>query len=168
MKDQFVDDVFDKLMKLADAHFALEDSISKCLETYPDIEFRDFLLWKLHSLGWIHIHCFMRGFGLKKSEIESIIARKNEEASQARMHDLETMPYPKYLKTPEWQQRRYIALERAGYRCQVCNASNVQLNTHHRTYERRGHELDSDLITLCQDCHYIFHENGRLAQVDYE
>ena len=25
-------------------------------------------------------------------------------------------------------------------------------------------EQDRDLITLCQNCHYIFHENGKLAK----
>lgn len=28
-----------------------------------------------------------------------------------------------------------------------------QLEVHHRTYERRGHERDSDLIALCWGCH---------------
>lgn len=28
-----------------------------------------------------------------------------------------------------------------------------QLEVHHLTYERRGHELDSDLLALCWGCH---------------
>ena len=85
---------------------------------------------------------------------------------QERISVLRTMPYYEYLQTPEWQERRKYAMKRAGYRCQVCNAYGVKLNTHHRTYERRGNEQDRDLITLCQDCHCIFHENGKLAEED--
>jgi len=74
------------------------------------------------------------------------------------------MPYRDYLRTPEWQERRKRILERDGYHCQVCNASE-HLNVHHRDYTRRGYEYDSDLTTLCQDCHQVFHENGRLVKV---
>lgn len=74
------------------------------------------------------------------------------------------MPYYEYLQTPEWAERRQRAMKRAGFRCQVCNAYGVQLNTHHRTYERRGNEWDKDLITLCRTCHEIFHQNGQLAE----
>jgi len=48
------------------------------------------------------------------------------------------------------------ALKRAKYSCQLCNSKD-NLNVHHRTYERRGHELASDLIVLCKQCHKTFH-----------
>src|SRR6516165_10155986 len=57
---------------------------------------------------------------------------------------LRTMPYREYLQTPEWQDRRRAALTRADRRCQVCNRSNRALHVHHRTYERRGAELETD------------------------
>ncbi len=69
---------------------------------------------------------------------------------------LATMPYAEYLLTPEWQEKRLAALKRAGYRCQLCNA-DAELHVHHRTYERRGHEWDSDLIVLCAPCHRRHH-----------
>jgi hypothetical protein len=69
------------------------------------------------------------------------------------------MPYDEYLLTPEWRDRRLAALARAGYRCQLCYSAGP-LDVHHRTYERRGEELDSDLIALCRDCHRDHH--GRL------
>lgn len=90
--------------------------------------------------------------------------RQREAALQQRQYELRTMPYYKYLQTPEWQERRKRAMKKAGFRCQVCNAYGVRLNTHHRTYERRGNERDTDLITLCEACHQIFHDNGKLAQ----
>jgi len=69
-----------------------------------------------------------------------------------------TMPYRKYLQTYRWSQTRALARERAGDRCQLCNAGNRTLHTHHRTYERRGHELPEDLIVLCDACHAKFHD----------
>lgn len=80
-------------------------------------------------------------------------------------HRTSTMPYREYLKTEEWEVRRQAALRRADYRCQVCNAPrSARLNVHHRTYERRGIELESDLTVLCEDCHSLFHEHGKLAK----
>lgn len=84
-------------------------------------------------------------------------------AVEARLNELRTMPYYSYLQTPEWQDRRKRHLKRAHYRCQVCNTNKARLNVHHRTYERRGDEDDRDLIVLCEDCHRLFHEQGKLA-----
>jgi hypothetical protein len=72
--------------------------------------------------------------------------------------------YIAYLDTPEWSAKRRIALANAGHRCQVCNAENCRLDVHHRTYERFGVELETDLIVLCRKCHKIFHAQGRLAR----
>lgn len=76
--------------------------------------------------------------------------------------DLANMPYAEYLKTDHWQVVRGAALERAGHACQLCNATD-DLHVHHRTYERRGQELPSDVIVLCKRCHEQFHQvtNGR-------
>lgn len=76
-------------------------------------------------------------------------------------HFRHNMPYADYLLTEHWQKMRLEALERASHRCQVCNSSTT-LNVHHRTYERRGNELTEDLIVLCQSCHQLFHDNGKL------
>jgi hypothetical protein len=74
---------------------------------------------------------------------------------------LRTMPYAEYLQTEHWQQVRQAALTRAEYRCQVCN-SPYHLQVHHRTYERRGEERDTDLTVLCDTCHGRFHREGHL------
>jgi len=76
------------------------------------------------------------------------------------------MDYYAYLKSREWQFKRQTALDRAGYRCQVCNRSStdVTLEVHHRTYERLGDELPDDLTVLCRDCHELFSKNGKLAK----
>jgi len=90
--------------------------------------------------------------------------RASIEAQQnARLNQLRTMPYREYLQTDEWRNRRQRHLESVGHRCQVCNAGRVILDVHHRTYERRGNELYTDLIVLCRTCHDIFHTEGRLS-----
>jgi hypothetical protein len=77
-----------------------------------------------------------------------------------------TLTYQEYLASPAWKEKAEAEKERAGQRCQVCNMprSKTILDTHHRTYERLGHEEPGDLIVLCRDCHQLFHENGRLAR----
>lgn len=82
--------------------------------------------------------------------------KRNEEA-QRRLVDLQTMPYRDYLQTAEWQETRKQALKRAHYKCQLCNREG-RLNVHHKTYEHRGQELNSDLIVLCENCHGKFHD----------
>jgi hypothetical protein len=78
---------------------------------------------------------------------------------------LRTMPYPQYLKTLHWHETSAAAKERAGGRCQLCNSAD-NLETHHRTYERRGCELDTDLTVLCDACHERFHREPAKDEFD--
>ena len=55
-----------------------------------------------------------------------------------------------------------IKVYKSNCKCQLCNKSG-ELNVHHRTYERRGEESYSDLITLCEDCHTLFHNQGKIV-----
>lgn len=87
---------------------------------------------------------------------EDIVARLEQEAAAARRAYLGAMPYDAYLQTAEWRERAEGAKVRAGWRCQLCN-SGGELHAHHRTYERRGAELDEDLTVLCESCHRAFH-----------
>jgi 5-methylcytosine-specific restriction endonuclease McrA len=66
------------------------------------------------------------------------------------------------LRSPEWRQTRAAALVRASY-CRALDPNHTEdLEVHHRTYERRGAELASDLIVLCRPCHRLHHKaNGR-------
>lgn len=68
-------------------------------------------------------------------------------------------PYQYYINSIFWKARAYTAKERAGQRCQVCNKSQdaVQLDAHHRTYERLGNEQPDDITVLCHNCHAKFH-----------
>ena len=68
-----------------------------------------------------------------------------------------------YINSAQWNTRALAAKERAGWRCQVCNKHKNQtiLDAHHRTYERLGWELPSDITVLCRDCHELFESNKR-------
>lgn len=79
-----------------------------------------------------------------------------------RVQQLRTMPYREYLRTPEWKRARAAAILRAGGRCSLDVTHSDGLEVHHRTYERLGEELASDLVVLCRACHRIHHrEHGR-------
>jgi hypothetical protein len=73
------------------------------------------------------------------------------------------MPYREYLQTARWKELSKTCKERAGNRCQLCNSPH-RLQTHHRTYERRGFENDGDLTVLCDSCHETFHANAELVK----
>ena len=76
-----------------------------------------------------------------------------------RRDELHTMPYYEYLQTPEWKQTSYAAMKKARFKCQLCGENGKTLNTHHNTYERRGYEIPSDLMVLCQECHETYSKN---------
>jgi len=71
--------------------------------------------------------------------------------------------YADYLQSDHWCGTRLRQLERAHFRCQVCNGAEA-LNVHHRTYRRLGAERPADLIVLCHGCHTLFHREGKLAR----
>jgi 5-methylcytosine-specific restriction endonuclease McrA len=77
-----------------------------------------------------------------------------------------TSLYVAHLRSPAWRAIARQALERADWRCQVCNADRwfSRLEVHHRTYERLGREAPKDLIVLCRHCHKLFHAAGKLRR----
>ena len=60
--------------------------------------------------------------------------------------------YTQTMESPAWRRRRALALRRSGHRCQRCGTA-VQLDVHHVTYTRLGHERPGDLRVLCRSCH---------------
>jgi 5-methylcytosine-specific restriction protein A len=65
--------------------------------------------------------------------------------------------YNSYLKSDDWASKRKSILKRDNYQCQACG-SRQQLQVHHRSYKRAGHELAADLTVLCRTCHMKKHE----------
>ena len=101
---------------------------------------------------------------LETHRIESEKQRKEHEIQyQLNLNKLKALPYIEYLQTPHWIKLRDEHLRRSKYRCQICN-KNGKLNVHHRTYERRGEEDYKDLVTLCEDCHTLFHNQGKIVK----
>lgn len=64
--------------------------------------------------------------------------------------------YSRYLRSPQWRERRDAAVKRAKGKCELCS-SKQRLNVHHRFYGRIGQERPEDLTVLCEPCHEKFH-----------
>lgn len=64
--------------------------------------------------------------------------------------------YNRYLLTPGWQTLRSKILKRDNYTCQQCHSRTAK-QVHHLSYARVGHELDSDLASVCEECHKELH-----------
>ena len=60
-----------------------------------------------------------------------------------------------------WQEIRRKALERAGYKCEICGRSDLPLHVHHIVPRSAGgsHDL-SNLMVLCPLCHSAQHPNN--------
>ena len=65
--------------------------------------------------------------------------------------------YREYLDSEAWAAKRKERFEIDRYRCQKCLGSTV-LQVHHRTYRNLGDEPMDDLVTLCQEDHYLLHD----------
>lgn len=64
--------------------------------------------------------------------------------------------YKTYINSPEWQVKRLERLKLDHCQCQFCGSA-VNVEVHHLTYRRLGHEDINDLITLCDNCHRSVH-----------
>jgi hypothetical protein len=73
-------------------------------------------------------------------------------SAAVRLDELRQMPYPDYLQTTEWERTRAAALERADHCCALNLNHTEELGVLHRTKERVGEELPSDLVVLCKTC----------------
>lgn len=78
--------------------------------------------------------------------------------------------YAAYMRSPQWQavKRRFFASNmwkhnppknQGGWRCYCCEADDVPLDVHHRTYNRLGREnIAVDLVAVCRPCHDEIHK----------
>jgi 5-methylcytosine-specific restriction endonuclease McrA len=64
--------------------------------------------------------------------------------------------YDRYLRSPQWQGKKFDVFRRDGYICQICK-SNPASQVHHLTYERFGDEPLDDLQAVCKPCHKEHH-----------
>lgn len=78
------------------------------------------------------------------------------------MNDYEPRPdkkdYNKQMAHPRWQRRRPAIFARDKWRCRFCFDDNTTLHLHHVEYAPGADAWaypDSELLTLCEDCHWI-------------
>ena len=76
----------------------------------------------------------------------------------------------KLWKDPRWQKKRLEILERDGWKCRICEDSKKTLHVHHCFYNKKfkpwEYPKDCGLITLCEDCHKVEHEERKNAEED--
>jgi 5-methylcytosine-specific restriction endonuclease McrA len=62
-----------------------------------------------------------------------------------------------YLKSDEWNRKRFVVLKRDNWRCVYCGARATQV--HHLKYAKRniGKEPIKWLVSVCNSCHESRH-----------
>ncbi|MBS1578058.1 MAG: HNH endonuclease [Bacteroidetes bacterium] len=62
-----------------------------------------------------------------------------------------------YLKSDEWQRKRYVVLKRDNWRCVYCGGRATQV--HHKKYAKYniGKEPIKWLVSICKSCHDAQH-----------
>ena len=78
--------------------------------------------------------------------------------SRTRREERAPDSYQAYLNSPGWRWTRNEALKRARWTCRRCG-SRRDLQVHHRSYQRLGAELPSDLEVVCFRCHNQHHQD---------
>lgn len=80
--------------------------------------------------------------------------------------------YDEYMQSRRWHDRKRKLFKKRGYVCEMCGATGLPLDVHHKNYDRLGKELDDDLLIVCREhCHpkadkeRIEWEARRVAQI---
>jgi 5-methylcytosine-specific restriction endonuclease McrA len=63
-----------------------------------------------------------------------------------------------YLKSEDWQRKRYLVLKRDNWQCVYCGQPATQV--HHLKYSKRniGREPTKWLVSVCKSCHESKHK----------
>lgn len=65
-----------------------------------------------------------------------------------------SVEYDEYMQSERWRARKRRLFKARGYVCEMCGASGIPLDVHHKNYDHLGHELDDDLLIVCrEECH---------------
>lgn len=76
-----------------------------------------------------------------------------------------SVEYDEYMQSDKWRRRKHRLFTRRGYVCEMCGASGVPLDVHHKNYDRLGHELDEDLQIVCRE---VCHPKADRERVEWE
>ena len=74
------------------------------------------------------------------------------------------MDYKEQLKDPRWLMRRREIKDRDNHRCMLCGTDSGMLNVHHLLYRdgcNAWEYKDTELATLCEECHKWVHVNNK-------
>src|SRR5262245_38656430 len=95
-----------------------------------------------------------------KPRIEVAIAPKQK---RQKKHKKRRRPvdYKAYINSAEWKEKRRLVFRKQGRKCTDCGKTS-ELQVHHKTYERLGHERLSDLEVLCRQCHANCHPEHQM------
>lgn len=69
-----------------------------------------------------------------------------------------------HLKTKRWAKKRAACKEHLPRKCYICKIEAIS-DLHHKTYERLGRELMTDLCWLCRPCHQLVHREAAATQM---
>lgn len=64
--------------------------------------------------------------------------------------------YSIYLHSDFWAEKRKEVLKRDNNQCQIC--FKAAEHVHHLSYIHRGKEYTFELVSLCKNCHKLYHE----------
>jgi 5-methylcytosine-specific restriction endonuclease McrA len=65
-----------------------------------------------------------------------------------------------HLNPANYKKLRFDVLRRDGWRCQMCG-SKAAVEVHHLVHRsQRGSDIETNLTTLCSNCHTIVHRGG--------
>lgn len=63
-----------------------------------------------------------------------------------------SIAYQNHIRSARWKNTREMMFKLRGKKCEHCESTS-NLEIHHKTYERFGHELPNDLEILCKPHH---------------
>ena len=84
-------------------------------------------------------------------------ARCGDDIYTQYLNHMYKLKYNDYLLTEHWKHFAKEAIKHYRYKCTLCNAKEVTLHIHHKTYENLGRETFNDVICLCAECHKMVH-----------
>ena len=88
--------------------------------------------------------------------IEEMRANQLKKIKESQQKRKNKKNYYDYIKSKQWFRLRKAYISTYGNICQICE-SNDGVHLHHMTYKRLTKEKDTDLLFLCEECHYLIH-----------